>query len=47
MRLGKYAVYILGLLLRTCASFVVWHPNLENMLSHGSTMFYLVLNKKL
>ena len=25
----KYAVYISGVLLRTCASFVVWHPNLS------------------
>ena len=27
--LGKHAVYILGLLLRMCANFVVWHPSLS------------------
>ena len=43
--LGKYAVYISGLLLRMCglASKLVR----ENMLSHARTVFYLVFNETL
>ena len=46
--LGKYTVYISGLLLRMCkfcglASKLV----LENIFSHASTRFYLALNETL
>ena len=45
--LGKYVLYISGLLLRMCASFRGLPSKLvlENMLSHARTMFYLVLNE--
>ena len=46
--LGKYAVFISGLLLRIYASFVVaFKLVLENMLSHASTMFHSVLKETL
>ena len=46
--LGKYAVFISGLLLRMYASFVVaFKLVLENMLSHASTMFHSVLKETL
>ena len=45
--LGKYVLYISGLLLRMCASFRGLPSKLvlENMLPHARTMFYLVLNE--